>query len=68
MKYRPLIGINTDYRAAAKGKTPHCHLHSGYYECLMSANALADLHSTAHQGIGLVPDPRQGGRADADRR
>ena len=24
----------------AKGKTPHCYLHSGYYECLMSANAL----------------------------
>ena len=40
MKYRPLIGINTDYRAPAKGRTPHCYLHSGYYECLMSANAL----------------------------
>jgi putative glutamine amidotransferase len=40
MKYRPLIGINTDYRASAKGRTPHCYLHSGYYECLMSANAL----------------------------
>ena len=24
----------------AKGRTPHCYLHSGYYECLMSANAL----------------------------
>ena len=40
MKYRPLIGINTDYRATGKGKTPHCYLHSGYYEILMSANAL----------------------------
>ena len=41
MKYRPLIGINTDYRAPAKGRTPHCYLHSGYYEILMTANALA---------------------------
>jgi putative glutamine amidotransferase len=40
MKYRPLIGINTDYRAPAKGRSPHCYLHSGYYECLMTANAL----------------------------
>ena len=40
MKYRPLIGINTDYRVMGKGKTPHCYLHSGYYEILMSANAL----------------------------
>ncbi len=41
MKYRPLIGINTDYRAPAKGRTPHCYLHSGYYEILLTANALA---------------------------
>ena len=39
MKYRPLIGINTDYRATAKGRTPHCYMHSGYFDCLLSANA-----------------------------
>ena len=39
MKYRPLIGINTDYRATAKGRTPHCYIHSGYFDCLLSANA-----------------------------
>ena len=39
MKYRPLIGINTDFRATAKGRTPHCYIHSGYFDCLLSANA-----------------------------
>src|SRR5262245_49543017 len=40
MKYRPLIGINTDYRAAAKGRTPHSFIQSGYFECMLAANAL----------------------------
>jgi putative glutamine amidotransferase len=40
MKYRPLIGINTDFRATAKSRTPHCYMHSGYFDCLLSANAL----------------------------
>jgi putative glutamine amidotransferase len=40
MKDRPLVGINTDYRATAKGRTPHSYMHSGYYDCLLSANAL----------------------------
>jgi putative glutamine amidotransferase len=40
MKFRPLIGINTDYRGSAKGRTPHSLLSSGYYDCLLSANAL----------------------------
>ena len=39
-KDRPLIGINTDYRAVAKGRTPHSYMHSGYYDCLLAANAL----------------------------
>src|SRR5271168_3701638 len=40
MKYRPLIGINADYRASAKSRTPHCYIHCGYFDCLLSANAL----------------------------
>src|ERR1700754_2488699 len=40
MKDRPLIGINADYRATAKGRTPHSYMHSGYYDCLLSAGAL----------------------------
>ena len=39
-KNRPLIGINTDYRAVAKGRTPHSFMHSGYFDCLLAANAL----------------------------
>ena len=40
MKNRPLIGINTDYRASAKGRALHSFMHSGYYDCLLSANAV----------------------------
>ncbi len=40
MKNRPLIGVNTDFRATAKGRTPHSFINSGYFECLLSANAL----------------------------
>ena len=40
MKNRPLIGINADYRATAKGRTPQSFMHSGYYDCLLSAGAL----------------------------
>jgi putative glutamine amidotransferase len=40
MKTRPLIGINADYRATAKGRTPQSYMHSGYYDCLLSAGAL----------------------------
>jgi putative glutamine amidotransferase len=39
-KNRPLIGINTDYRAVAKGRTPHSFMHSGYFDSLLAANAL----------------------------
>lgn len=36
---RPMIGINTDYRAV-KGKTPYSVTHSGYYDCLLTAGAI----------------------------
>ncbi len=39
-KDRPLIGINTDYRANVKGRSPHSYMHSGYYESILAANAL----------------------------
>jgi len=38
-KDRPLIGINCDY-VAPKGRTPVTALHSGYYECVLSAGGL----------------------------
>jgi putative glutamine amidotransferase len=40
MKSRPLIGINTDYRATSKARMPYSFMHSGYYDCLLSAGAL----------------------------
>jgi putative glutamine amidotransferase len=40
MKYRPLIGINTDYRASVKGRTPLSFIQSGYFDSLLAANAL----------------------------
>ena len=40
MKDRPLIGINTDYRANVKGRSPHSVMHSGYYDVILSANAI----------------------------
>jgi len=39
-KDRPLIGINTDYRAAAKGRTLHSYANSGYYDCVLTAGAV----------------------------
>lgn len=40
MKDRPLIGINADYRAVAKGRMLHTYMHSGYYDCLLTAGAV----------------------------
>ena len=37
---RPLIGINAEHLAPAKGGTPRSIVHSGYYECLLAAGAL----------------------------
>jgi putative glutamine amidotransferase len=40
MNYRPLIGVNTDFRASAKTRIPHSLMPSGYYDSLLAANAL----------------------------
>src|SRR5262245_32176420 len=40
MKDRPLIGINTDFRAACKSRLAHSVVNSGYYDVLLTANAL----------------------------
>jgi len=39
-KDRPLIGINTEYCVAAKGRNPHSFMHSGYYDCVLAAGGL----------------------------
>jgi putative glutamine amidotransferase len=40
MKYRPIIGINTDFRTSSKAHTAYSYIHSGYFDCLLAANAL----------------------------
>jgi putative glutamine amidotransferase len=55
MKYRPLIGINTDYRVVAKGRTPHSFIHSGYFECLLAANALPVIIPPLTKEADLTP-------------
>lgn len=40
MENRPLIGINTDFRAKAKGRSPHCLVHSGYFDVVLAAKAI----------------------------
>lgn len=55
MKSRPLIGINTDYRGSVKGRTPMCFLNSGYYDCMMAANALPILIPPLTKEADLTP-------------
>jgi len=40
MNHRPLIGINTDFRISPKTKASCSLTPSGYYDCLLTANAL----------------------------
>jgi putative glutamine amidotransferase len=40
MNHRPLIGINTDFRVSPKTRHSFSHVPSGYYDCLLTANAL----------------------------
>ena len=40
MNHRPLIGINTDFRVSPKTKASCSLTPSGYYDCLLTANAL----------------------------
>lgn len=40
IKNRPLIGINADYRAAAKGRAASTVLPAGYYDCILTAGGI----------------------------
>ncbi len=55
MKNRPLIGINSDYRATAKGRVPQTFLHSGYYDCLLSAGAVPVVIPPLTKEVDLTP-------------
>ncbi len=40
IKDRPLIGINTDFRAPAKGAAAHVTMHGGYIDVILAAQAV----------------------------
>jgi putative glutamine amidotransferase len=52
---RPLIGINTDYRAAAKGRATHSFIASGYYDILLTAGALPIILPPFTKEADLLP-------------
>jgi putative glutamine amidotransferase len=62
MKDRPLIGINTDYRAVVKGRAPQTMVHSGYYDCILAAGAIPILLPplTKEQDLGPILDRLDG--------
>jgi len=39
-KDRPLIGINMDFRAPAKGRIPHGYLPNGYFDCVLASGGI----------------------------
>lgn len=54
-KDRPLIGINTDVRQVAKGKTPHSVMPGGYYDCVLAAGGLPVLIPPLTREADLTP-------------
>ena len=62
MNHRPLIGLNTDYRANVKGRTPHSYMASGYYDVLLAANAIPVLIPplTKEQDLSPILDTLDG--------
>ena len=52
---RPLIGINADYYTPAKAKSPYTVVHSGYYECLLTAGALPVILPPLTKEADLAP-------------
>ncbi len=54
-KDRPLIGINTDYRAASKGRSPYCVISQGYFDCILAAGGLPVLLPPLTKEHDLAP-------------
>jgi putative glutamine amidotransferase len=40
MKSKPMIGVNTDYRAARKDSPAFCYLHAGYFDAITAAGGV----------------------------
>lgn len=54
-KDRPLIGLNADLFTPAKGRSPHAILHSGYYDCLLTAGAITVIIPPFTKELDLAP-------------
>ena len=37
---KPIIGLNSDFRPAAKERTPHSFIHAGYYDSVLAAGGI----------------------------
>jgi putative glutamine amidotransferase len=55
VKDRPLIGINTDVRIVAKGRPAHSYMHSGYYDCILTAGGLPVILPPLTKEADLAP-------------
>jgi putative glutamine amidotransferase len=52
---RPLIGINADYRPVGRGLAPYTYLHSGYYECILTAGGIPVILPPLNKEADLLP-------------
>lgn len=54
-KDRPLIGINADFVAPAKGRAPRTTLQSGYYDCILTAGGIPLIIPPLSKEQDLIP-------------
>lgn len=52
---RPLIGINADYRPVGRGLAPISHIHSGYYDCILTAGGIPVILPPLNKEADLLP-------------
>ncbi len=55
MNHRPLIGINADFRISSKDRSSFSLMPSGYYDCLLTANALPVMIPPLIRESELIP-------------
>jgi putative glutamine amidotransferase len=55
MNHRPLIGINADFHISPKDRATYSLMPSGYYDCLLTANALPVMIPPLIRESELIP-------------
>jgi putative glutamine amidotransferase len=55
VKDRPLIGINADFRIVGKGLAPYSLMHSGYYDCVLTAGGIPVVIPPLTKEPDLIP-------------